>query len=137
MGERARVLGSKRRLAITAAILVCGSLTVAIISHLNRGGASLRTTLARIEREVSERQRIEQQLRDTRDELEQDDAAALADRLERGPMGYDPQLIRAMDRCERLRGRALHSIHMYGARGLQNHWPALAAACRTGQPAER
>ncbi len=65
-GADALLIGS-----ITAAILVCGSLTVAIISHLNRGGASLRTTLARIEREVSERQRIEQQLRDTRDELEQ------------------------------------------------------------------
>jgi len=57
--------------SVVAAILVCGALTVAIISNLNRGDASLRTTLARIEREVSERQRVEQQLRDTRDELEQ------------------------------------------------------------------
>jgi signal transduction histidine kinase len=57
--------------SIVAAILLCGSLMVAIISHLNRGGASLRSTLARVEREVSERQRVEQQLRDTRDELEQ------------------------------------------------------------------
>lgn len=72
----------------------------------------------------------------TRDELEQEDTAALADRLERGQTAYDPQLIRAMDRCERLRGRALHSIHMYGARGHTNHWPTLAAACRTGQPAD-
>jgi signal transduction histidine kinase len=57
--------------SVAAAILVCGSLTVAIVRHLDRGGASLRSTLARIEREVSERQRAEQQLRDTRDELEQ------------------------------------------------------------------
>ena len=57
--------------SVVAAILVCGALTVAIINHLNRGGASLRSTLARIEREVAERQRVEQQLRDTRDELEQ------------------------------------------------------------------
>jgi len=57
--------------SVAAAILVCGSLTVAIVHHLDRGGASLRSTLVRIEREVSERQRAEQQLRDTRDELEQ------------------------------------------------------------------
>ncbi len=56
---------------VVAAILVCGTLTVAIINHLNRGDASLRNTVTRIEREVSERQRVEQQLRDTRDELEQ------------------------------------------------------------------
>ena len=53
-----------------AAILVCGVLMTAIVGHLDSGGAALRSTLARLEREMSERQRIEQQLRDTRDELE-------------------------------------------------------------------
>jgi signal transduction histidine kinase len=42
----------------------------AIVGHLDRGGAALRSTLGRLEREISERQRVEQQLRDTRDELE-------------------------------------------------------------------
>jgi signal transduction histidine kinase len=53
-----------------AAIVVSGTLMTAIVSHLDRGGAALRSTLARLEREISERQRVEQQLRDTRDELE-------------------------------------------------------------------
>ncbi len=53
-----------------AAILVCGVLMTAIVGHLDSGGAALRSTLARLEREMSERQRAEQQLRDTRDELE-------------------------------------------------------------------
>ena len=53
-----------------AGILVCGVLMTAIVGHLDSGGAALRSTLARLEREMSERQRIEQQLRDTRDELE-------------------------------------------------------------------
>ena len=57
--------------SIVAAILVCGSLMLAIIRHLNRGGATLRSDLTRVELEVGERQRVEQQLRDTRDELEQ------------------------------------------------------------------
>lgn len=73
----------------------------------------------------------------TRDELEHDDAAALADRLARGKLDHDPQLIRVMDRCERLHGHALASIHSYGARGHGNDWPTLAAACRTGQPTDR
>lgn len=73
----------------------------------------------------------------TRDELELEDTAALADRLERGKIDHDPLLIRAMDRCERLHGRALSPVLQYGARGHGNHWPALAAACRTGQPADR
>jgi signal transduction histidine kinase len=53
-----------------AAILVCGVLMTAIVGHLDSGGAALRSTLARLEREMSERQRAEQQLRDTRDDLE-------------------------------------------------------------------
>ena len=57
--------------SIVAAILVCGSLMLAIIRHLNRGGATLRSDLTRVELEVGERQRVEQQLRDARDELEQ------------------------------------------------------------------
>jgi hypothetical protein len=60
-----------RSVSVVAAILVCGVLMVAIVNHLDRGGAALRSTLARLEREMSERQRVEQQLRDTRDELEQ------------------------------------------------------------------
>ena len=55
---------------VVAALLVCGTLMTAIVSHLDRGGAALRSTLTRLEREISERQRVEQQLRDTRDELE-------------------------------------------------------------------
>ncbi len=55
---------------VVAALLVCGILMTAIVSHLDRGGAALRSTLGRLEREISERQRAEQQLRDTRDELE-------------------------------------------------------------------
>ena len=55
---------------VVAALLVCGTLMTAIVSHLDRGGAALRCTLVRLEREISERQRVEQQLRDTRDELE-------------------------------------------------------------------
>jgi len=55
---------------VVAALLVCGTLMTAIVSHLDRGGAALRGTLGRLEREISERQRVEQQLRDTRDELE-------------------------------------------------------------------
>jgi len=57
--------------SVVAAVLVCGALTTAIIHHIDRGGATLRTTVTRIEREISERQRVEQQLRDARDELEQ------------------------------------------------------------------
>ncbi len=53
-----------------AAIGVCGVLMTAIVGHLDSGGAALRSTLARLEREMSERQRVEQQLRDTRDDLE-------------------------------------------------------------------
>ena len=57
--------------SVVAAILVCGGLMTAIVGHLDRGGAALRTTLGRLEREISERQRVEQALRDARDELEQ------------------------------------------------------------------
>ncbi len=53
-----------------AGILVCGVLMTAIVGHLDSGGAALRSTLARLEREMSERQRVEHQLRETRDELE-------------------------------------------------------------------
>jgi signal transduction histidine kinase len=57
-------------ISAVAAILVCGVLMTAIVGHLDSGGAALRSTLARLEREMSERQRAEQQLRDTRDDLE-------------------------------------------------------------------
>ncbi len=57
--------------SVVAAVLLSGALMTAIVGHLDRGGAALRTTLARLEREISERQRVEQELRDARDELEQ------------------------------------------------------------------
>lgn len=70
----------------------------------------------------------------TRDELEDDSAAALADRIERGAGATDPLRVRALERCERLHARRLYPVLAYG-RGVAEHfWPTLAAACRTGQP---
>jgi signal transduction histidine kinase len=56
--------------ATTAAAVLAGALVAAILVQVDRSGAALRGTLARIEREASERQRIEQQLREAHDELE-------------------------------------------------------------------
>lgn len=69
-----------------------------------------------------------------RDELDDLGAAALADRIALGQDGYDPQRIRAMDRCERLHGRKLHPLTWYGHGAAAYFWPKLAAACRTGEP---
>ncbi len=55
--------------AVGAALV--GGLTTAIVHQLDRGGAALRSTLTRLEREIGDRQRAELQLRETRDELEE------------------------------------------------------------------
>jgi len=69
-----------------------------------------------------------------RDELDDLNAAALADRIDQGRGGYDPLRIRAMDRCERLAGRALYRVFYYGHGTAEHLWPKLAEACRTGTP---
>ncbi|MDC0670732.1 hypothetical protein [Nannocystis radixulma] len=69
-----------------------------------------------------------------RDELDDLNTAALADRIGQSRGGHDPQRIRAMDRCERLNGRALYRVFYYGYSVAEQLWPKLAEACRTGTP---
>ncbi len=52
------------------AVLLAAGLALATIRHSGRGRDELRTTFVRIEKEVSERHRVEQKLRDAHDELE-------------------------------------------------------------------
>jgi len=51
-------------------VALVGGLALAAVRHAGRGRDELRTTFVRIEKEVSERHRIEQKLRDATDELE-------------------------------------------------------------------
>ena len=58
-------------LAVAAlATATVGGLALTAVRHAGRGRDELRTTFVRIEKEVSERHRIEQKLRDAHDELE-------------------------------------------------------------------
>jgi hypothetical protein len=71
------------------------------------------------------------------DDLDDLNAEALAERIERGTDERDPQRIRAFERCERLAVRSLYPLFSY-SRGASNHfWPQLAAACRTATPVVR
>ncbi|MCY0992894.1 hypothetical protein OV203_37485 [Nannocystis sp. ILAH1] len=69
-----------------------------------------------------------------RDELDDLSVEGLVEQLERGQDGYDPRRIRAMDRCERQRGRMLHPLLHYGLGVTGPVWAKLVAACRTGEP---
>ncbi|WAS92529.1 hypothetical protein [Nannocystis punicea] len=71
-----------------------------------------------------------------RDELDDLGVEGLAEQVERGREGYDPQRIRAMDRCERQTGRMLYPLLRYGHGLPGQFWAQLAAACRTGEPAK-
>jgi hypothetical protein len=68
------------------------------------------------------------------DELDDLNAAALAERIDQSRGEHDPQAIRAMDRCERLHRRALFGVFRYGHGVAEYAWPKLAEACRTGTP---
>ncbi|MCY1055529.1 hypothetical protein [Nannocystis sp. SCPEA4] len=69
-----------------------------------------------------------------RDELDDLNAAALADLLAQGQAVYDLMRIRALDRCERLAGRRLYRLFYYADGAASHMWPKLAEACRTGVP---
>jgi hypothetical protein len=72
-----------------------------------------------------------------RDELDDLSVEALAGQVERGQEGYDPQRIRAMDRCERQTGRMLYPVLRYGQGASGHFWTELARSCRTGEPVRR
>lgn len=64
------------------------------------------------------------------------DPSALADAILAGKGGFDPKRVAALERCERVHGRALFRFTQY-ATGIAEHlWPKLAEACRTGVPAQ-
>lgn len=69
-----------------------------------------------------------------RDELDDLNAEALADRIEHGASERDPRRIRALDRCERQVGRSLYPLLGYGRGVADFFWATLAQACRTGEP---
>ncbi|WP_434423009.1 hypothetical protein [Nannocystis pusilla] len=71
-----------------------------------------------------------------RDELDDLGVEALAGQVERGREGYDPQRIRAMDRCERQTGHMLSPVLRYGHGSSAHFWTELARSCRTGEPAK-